>query len=226
MPARGGGTVRRIAANDRRYSDAEVVGLERRCAAGMLAAMEGRDAEATTCGKLRALIARPAIEPILLARWAELARWELTEASLLDLAGALGGKRAAFAPRTMRGSARPGGVAVAFADREAAADWVNRLLALDSLCPDPIQFAAAAYATMILLHPLQDMNGRLARALAIAAMARRGVVARPSLALAPIAYRERDGLATAIRALSETGGWSDFFTRFEGLVGAALGYES
>ena len=86
---------------------------------------------------------------------------------------------------------------------------------------EPMEMAAICYAEVILSHPLQDSNGRVARALALGQLLREtGSI--PLLPLGPICYVEAQLLITALRALSATGDWGPFFATFQHLLLEAL----
>jgi len=71
-------------------------------------------------------------------------------------------------------------------------------------------------------HPFSDGNGRFARLMVHAALARCAGLRRPEIALAPAFYRRADELGRALTALSETRNWSSFNAVFLSILEDAL----
>jgi Fic family protein len=73
---------------------------------------------------------------------------------------------------------------------------------------------AYAFARTIIAHPFPDGNGRLARALVHAALARTYDLNAPVLPLAPAFYMHAGKVALALRHLSDSGDWNRFAAVF------------
>lgn len=71
-------------------------------------------------------------------------------------------------------------------------------------------------------HPFADGNGRFARLMVHAALARAAGLDRPPIALAPACYRRGRALGEALTALGESGDWRPFHALFLALLGEAL----
>lgn len=67
-----------------------------------------------------------------------------------------------------------------------------------------------AYARTIIAHHFPDGNGRLARALLLAALAREADLQAPSIAHAPAFYKNASTVADGLQALSRDGDWGAF----------------
>lgn len=158
---------------------------------------------------------RPACEPILYRFWEPLRSWSITDALCDDMASCLTGQ-----PNRRRLSASqsvPGrdGRRTIFIDPGAVHGWLDALEILNTADLDALSFASAVSAATVVHHPYEDGNGRVARALFQGALASRGVLKTPSIALGPASYRHSEALITAIRSLGVEGDWTSLL----GVVG-------
>lgn len=159
--------------------------------------------------KCRELLLRPSVEPLLLARWNQLKSFDMTEPQLASLCSLLcgGSKQQA---RTKDSFGLWGDQTVRFEPADQAKSWwadiqsVARNAELSPLLP------AYCFARTIIAHPYPDGNGRLARALVHAALARTIKYDAPFLPLAPTFYMNGTKVAAALRNLSDTGDWDAF----------------
>lgn len=71
-------------------------------------------------------------------------------------------------------------------------------------------------------HPFSDGNGRFARLMIHAALARSIGLRRPNIALAPAFYRRANELGRALTALSESREWTPFTLLFLSVLEDAL----
>lgn len=162
--------------------------------------------------KCRELMLRPAVEPLLLARWNKLKSFEMTEAEMASFCSLLCGSKQQARTRDSYGLWDGGDVR--FEPAEQAASWWTDIRAvandpqLSSLLP------AYAFARTIIAHPFPDGNGRLARALVHASLARIYDLNAPVLPLAPAFYMHGGKVAAALRQLSDSGDWEQFATVF------------
>lgn len=161
---------------------------------------------------------RPACEPILHRFWESLRAWSLTDALCDDMASCLAG-----VPNPRRRSASqsipgPDGLRTVFINPDEAGGWFDVLESLESADLDAFSFAGAVFAATVVHHPYSDGNGRMARALLQGALASRGVLKTPSLALGPASYKHSGALITAIRTLGGEGDWTPFFRVLDHLV--------
>lgn len=138
------------------------------------------------------------------------ARWDLTERDLLDLAALLNGGSVTL--RDKRGHILPetDGVFAVFPAGMEARKSLRRVLDAEGLYDCAWTFALYCYADIVLSHPLNDGNGRLARATFIGALIRRGVIVTPGLPLGLAGYLCRPALSSALRRLGTSGDWSGY----------------
>jgi hypothetical protein len=155
--------------------------------------------------KCRELCLRPAVEPLLLAHWEKLKSFEMTEAQMASFCSLLCGSRQQARPRDSYGL---WDTDVRFEPPEVARAWLTdiRRVANDpELRP---LLPVYSYARTIIAHPYPDGNGRLARAMLSAALAREAGLSAPILPLAPAFYKNGAKVAEAICSLSRDGDWN------------------
>ena len=113
------------------------------------------------------------------------------------------------------------GADVRFEPAEQARSWwldIQAVAKSPELAP---LLPAYCFARTIIAHPYPDGNGRLARALVHAALARTGNYAAPFLPLAPAFYMNAAKVAAALRQLSDTGDWDGFDVVFRHVLAEA-----
>lgn len=74
----------------------------------------------------------------------------------------------------------------------------------------PLETASLVHAIVILYHPMNDGNGRLARAMFHGALRNRAGIDAPFLALGPISYVLSYHLLVLTRTLSQSGDWATY----------------
>lgn len=162
--------------------------------------------------KCRALLLRPAIEPIACSYWARFVDLSFDEARAVSMASALAGRKLAYRRAAARGLSVRGDVG--FEPLDVASQWLAKIreAATD---PDLLPaLPAYAFAQTIMAHPFSDGNGRAARVMVHAALARCAELDLPVVALAPAFYRRADSLASALHKLSDHHDWPAFYSVF------------
>jgi Fic family protein len=191
-----------------------VIGLELRVAFALVAMNGAARADNDFWRrKCRELCLRPAIEPLLLAHWAKLKAFEMTETMLC------GSKQQA---RTKDSYGLWDGGNVRFEPAEQAKHWWADIQSVANRAELAPLLPAYAFARTIIAHPYPDGNGRIARALVHAALARQADLPAPTLALGPAFYVHGAKVAAALRALSDTGDWEEFDAMFGAVLQDAV----
>jgi hypothetical protein len=158
--------------------------------------------------KCRELCLRPAAEPLLLAHWDRLKSFAMTEAQMASFCSLLCGSK--HQARTKDSYGLWDGGDVRFEPAEQAKAWWDDIRAVANKPELKSLLPAYCFARTIIAHPYPDGNGRLARALVHAALARNANLAAPVLPLAPAFYMNGAKIAAALRDLSDTGDWDAF----------------
>lgn len=170
--------------------------------------------------KCRKLLLRPAVEPFAFAVWDRFRKFDLDEATALHLAQALTGRRIVYRAGVATGVSVQGNVT--FEPLDIARRWLEKIAAAahkpDLLTALPMY----AYAQVIMAHPFSDGNGRFARLMVHAALARCAGLRRPEIALAPAFYRRADEIGRALTALNATRNWALFHGVFLSVLEDAL----
>jgi hypothetical protein len=96
---------------------------------------------------------------------------------------------------------------VRFEPAERAKSWWDDIQGIAQKPDLAPLLPAYCFARTIIAHPYPDGNGRLARALVHAALARTREYRAPCLPLAPAFYMNGTKVAAALRALSDSGDW-------------------
>jgi Fic family protein len=78
------------------------------------------------------------------------------------------------------------------------------------------------FAQTVLTHPFSDGNGRFARLMVHAALARCAGLGGPTIALAPAFYRNAESLGAALTRVSDRGDWSALYRVFFSTFAEAL----
>lgn len=210
----------RHAAQD--FSPIDTVGLELKV--GLLAI--GGSLEASKADnefwlrKCRELSLRPAVEPLLLGYWGRLRHFDMTEPQIAAFCSLLSASRQTARTQDTYGLWE--GSDIRFESVERAQSWWSDIQAaaqapeLKSLLP------FYSYARTIIAHPFPDGNGRLARALLLAALVRDTDISAPILPLAPAFYKNGASVAEALHRLSGDGDWDSLATALCEVVMDAL----
>lgn len=103
-----------------------------------------------------------------------------------------------------------------------AAQWLAKIRAAANLPELRAALPMFAFAQTIMAHPFSDGNGRFARLMVHAALARCAGLGRPGIALAPAFYRRADAIGAALTALGESGEWPPFNALFLSVLDDAL----
>jgi len=158
--------------------------------------------------KCSALFLRPALEPIACSYWARLTSFAFDEAAALHIAFALAGRPLVCRKGPATGRSAAGDVG--FEPLPKARRWLADLRAAAADPALRLGLPAFAFARTLMAHPFSDGNGRFARLMAHAALARAAGLDRPLVALAPACYRRGRALGAALTALGESGDWPAF----------------
>lgn len=198
----------------------DTIGLEVRVAFVMMSRLTKVRTAGGGLRKSRELCLRPAAEPLILAYWDRLKRFEMTDEQIAALCSMLHGSKQIQRTKDSYGLWK--GADVRFEPAEQARTWwadiqsVANNPELDSLLP------TYAFARTIFAHPFPDGNGRLARALVHGALARTGSYHAPCLPLAPAFYMNGAKVADALRRLSDDADWSAFNSVFRSVLDDAV----
>ncbi len=189
----------------------QIIGLELKVAMQILSS-------GTDDSKVRALLYRPAIEPILMMHGPGLDLSRLLPLDLLHIASALAGRSIIYRPITSVAGADNGKVEFETIEPRL---WSLDLQGIINSSANPITAAAGVFARTIFAHPLADANGRMARFLAHLLIARALSADVAPLALAPSFYRHRIEMADRLLDLSRTGDWQPYYQTFDRVVRSA-----
>jgi len=132
----------------------------------------------------------------------------MTETQLANLCSMMTGARQRARTKDSYGLME--GADVRFESAERARTWWPEIQAVANSRELAPLLPAYCFARTIMAHPYPDGNGRLARALVHAALARAGNYTAPLLPLAPAFYMNAAKVAAALRRLSDTGDWDAF----------------
>ena len=164
---------------------------------------------------LARFLVRPSLEPIVYSSWNRFIAWNIDNSWAVTVSEHLSGSRRR--PRSVAIDKPPAFnlPPMAYARLEDAKHW---LAAIDIIrhVPGltPLQEATLIHATVVLYHPLDDGNGRLARALFHALLCNRSKIDAPFLAIGPIFYKLSFYILKAIRDLSNSGNWQSYLDDF------------
>jgi hypothetical protein len=170
--------------------------------------------------KCAALLQRPAVEPLLMAHWKRISNFEMTDEQMQSFCSLLCGSKKELRTRDSYGLWDASDVR--FEPAEKARTWWSDIRAVATRPDMAPLLPCYAFARTIIAHPYPDGNGRLARALVHAALARDGGLSSPVVALAPAFYMNGARIAAALRDLSESGDWGPFESTFRQVLEHAL----
>lgn len=202
---------------DRQAELTECFGLELRWAydigdgkkdLSLLDARLVRDHSVKDTRGMRQLFLRPVVEPILLSFWDQFQAgkplgpdWIKLAQLLTPLVPLRSGK--------ISTNKYPNGSFTEFPDPDQIQGWASQLD--DVFCSeiDPVTKGFIMHAVAVTCHPLEDGNGRLARAAFWAGLSQAGVRS-PVLPIAPLVFQNPNWLASAHRRLSITDDWQEY----------------
>ena len=154
---------------------------------------------------------RPSIEPIIYSNWHRFDSWNIDDPWALDLTAALIGRKAGH--RLHSAGKPPFGdlPAMAYAPLDQAGGWLEAVNAARHRSDlTPLRAAALIHAIVILYHPMDDGNGRLARAMFHGALRSLAGIDAPFLSLGPVSYILSYYLLGLTRRLSQSGDWAAY----------------
>lgn len=140
---------------------------------------------------------RPAVEPILLAHWEGLASLTLNEDQAQSLCSILVGAKQQRRTKRMYG-VDYNGDRLQFAALPSR-HWLQEVRRLASMDVDWIDKIAAVFPFVINEHPFTDGNGRLARALVYAVMAKSEIIRTPSFGANATLDLGREAIGSSVR---------------------------
>jgi len=170
--------------------------------------------------KCQKLLVRPALEPIACAYWQRLAAFDFNDNLALVIASTLAGRRLVYRTTPSTGRGRRG--SVAFEPIDMASQWLVKLRKAAAVAALRPALPAYAFAQVIMAHPFSDGNGRFARLMVQAGIARATGLALPAVALAPAFYRRGDALGRALTALGASRDWAPFYDLFLSILEDAV----
>lgn len=203
----------------RRASPLELVGIELKIAILAIGGQFSGADNSFWLRKCRQLCLRPAVEALLLAHWNKLKSFDLAEPQLANLCSLMCGTKQQA--RTHDSYGLMDGADVRFEPAERARRWWNDIRSVAARQNMAPLLPAYTFARTIIAHPYPDGNGRLARALVHAALARTTDYSAPLLPLAPAFYMNAGKVAAALRELSGTGDWERFNATFTDVLAHA-----
>ena len=190
-----------------------LVGLELRVA--LIGLRNGNDDS-----KLRALLYRPAIEPILLTLGPRVHHANFNQLDTLGAACALAGRTLAYRKARCFGKSENGDVEFEPPDRVAL--WFPALKTVIHNPKYDLAAPAVALALTIIAHPMSDGNGRLARFLTHALLLKGMSCPLAPVALTPSLYEHRLALASSLSKLCESGDWQHYYQLFAKILSTGI----
>jgi len=170
--------------------------------------------------KCQKLLVRPALEPIACAYWPRLADFDIDDTVALVIASTLAGRRLLYRTSAATGRSRHGNIA--FEPVETASQWTTKLKKAAAAAALRKALPAYAFAQVIMAHPFSDGNGRFARLMVQAGLARAAGLILPAVGLAPAFYRRGDAFGRSLTALSTDCDWGPYYGLFLSVLEDAL----
>lgn len=169
-------------------------------------------------------LGRAPAEPIIRSRWSQLISPSLNEDQCGELATALGGPGTVFR-QGMVGSGRDlSGRRSVYPRPAVAHGWLTRIKQHESEAISPLARSFYAYAETAISHPLNDGNGRLARAMLYRALGAEGILSAPLLPLGPLIYANTSQVIEGVVRLGTQGDWAPLAGVLEGLIRKAAAF--
>lgn len=174
---------------------------------------------------LHRIYLRPASEPILLSWRGVLSSTNWTVPIAVDFVSALRGLRTFPSCSQMHSSGGDGISAVSY-DPHGYDIWEDRIGKIRSLDLTPWARALVIYATTIILHPLVDGNGLLARSLFNISMCESHLEYAPILPMSPVFYVTNRYHIEKLHNLCESSSWEKYLTDMFPVVSAAVSFSN
>ena len=167
----------------------------------------------------RRILGRLSFEAIIYSYWQLFAEDKLTPGHVRDLAAVLGG----HAGKTRKHTARSGSVELGhkYFEPPPSENWAEDLLALARNFDDPITSALVVCGAVIIRHPLEDGNGRLARALLWSRLSLMDEVHGPLAALNFVGSVNPAWVSRASTTLGKDGDWAGFASLYLAMLNYA-----
>jgi hypothetical protein len=170
--------------------------------------------------KCQAVLLRPAVEPIAYSYWSKISSLCIDEITALKVASAMVGGPLVYRKGPGVGKSAKGDVQ--FPALDDRGDWLAKLASAAQAPALAAALPVFVYAQTIMTHPFSDGNGRFARLLVHAALARCAGFNGPKIALAPAFYRRAEAFGAALTRVSEQGDWSALHRVFFSTLSEAL----
>lgn len=171
-------------------------------------------ARASTVRLGRTIISRPCSEAVLLPFWDVYRLRNLNVFLFENIAHRLGATGSLLRSHETTSRASRDGVNYRYVNVHAPEFITRTMQSIYELNADAVTLAGIAYASVILMHPLSDGNGRLARAMAHCFLASDDSYCCPYLPLAPALMLYEVSMFEAHRSLGDTGNWESYLDHF------------
>lgn len=178
-------------------------------------------------GNPRELMLRPAVEPILYSYWDRFRAWALDDESVAALAGCLCGRAVTHRKSFAATLPNSQGLSAIYPPPELARRW-REIIPSPTTGAGMMQALHDAFVVMGLfvnLHPLEDGNGRVGRALFQGALARAVGLSCPMLALTPFLYSQKQDVLRGWFALGNDGDWTELVGAYGRAMRACVDYQ-
>ncbi|MFN3815566.1 Fic family protein [Brevundimonas sp.] len=155
-------------------------------------------------------IERPATEPVAIRYWPRFLNEQFDEGDALAMVREMTSTSVEARCMSVMSAASSDGVRSVYPDPVVAAQWLSRIRALPPNRGEAFGQACFCYAEAALSHPFTDGNGRLARMMFQASLARTSGLHMPVIPLGPIIYLYHKVMIANLVYLSRTGDWTHF----------------
>lgn len=184
--------------------------------------LEISDPLASTPRRIERSYYRLAQEPIIWSYWEPLKEDRPDCDEMLAFASVLNGQAVQYRSGEMFACAENGGPAVYYEAPTDSRGWLTDVARADGLTGDPVKRAIYCFARVLTAHPFIDANGRFARALLQARLARHGLIESPCLALGPVMHAHEYAMHDNLGRLCSSGDWQEFFEFMGGILNIAI----
>ncbi len=166
---------------------------------------------------------RPSIEPVLYSNWHRFDSWDIDSAWAIDLVSILSGRKARHRCRSVGKPPFGDLPAMKYAPLQQATLWPEAVGAIRNRTDlTSLQAAVLVHAIVILYHPMDDGNGRLARAMFHGTLRSLAGIDAPFLPLGPVSYMLSYYLLALTRRLSQSGDWAAYLDGAYALMAVAI----
>ena len=174
----------------------------------------------------RHLLIRPAPEPVMYSHWNRFSSWAVDDASVIDLASCLAGRQVSYRQSTAASFPNSRGRSSRFPGADVSTKWISTLpdVAKGIQPSDGLSCAFHVLGSLVLNHPLEDGNGRCARAFFQGALARTIGLSGPMLALGPAVYARGSEMLPGWLRLGTSADWSALVSAYQGAFIDVLTY--